>query len=78
MKTLFGKFFNQKHIETRQQRKALANELKKGPMKVSLLSETTHLERQIVMWNLMGMLRWGEVEVSGEEDHELVFALKEV
>ncbi len=78
MKTLFGKIFNQKHIDTRQQRKALANELKKGPMKVSVLSKATHLEKPIVMWNLMGMLRWGEVEVSGEDDHELVFALKEV
>jgi thiamine monophosphate kinase len=78
MKTLFGEFFNQKHVDIRQQRQALADELKKGPRKVSMLAEATQLDKKLVMWNLMGMLRWGDVEVSGEEDHELVFTLREV
>ena len=77
MKSLFGEFFNQKQGEVRRQRKALQEALKNGPTSVSMLSDTTQLEKQLVMWNLMGMLRWGVVEVSGEEDHELVFALKE-
>ncbi|MHA2026860.1 MAG: hypothetical protein ACW98U_13255 [Candidatus Thorarchaeota archaeon] len=78
MRLLFGEFFNQKQGEVRRQRKALTEALKKGPTSVSLLSDATQLEKELVMWNLMGMLRWGVVEVSGEEDHELVFALKEV
>ena len=77
MRTIFGEFFNQKHGDVRRNRKALEEELKKGPTKVSMLSDATHLDKELVMWNLMGMLRWGVVEVSGEEDHELVFALKE-
>ncbi|OLS21755.1 MAG: hypothetical protein ThorAB25_26510, partial [Candidatus Thorarchaeota archaeon AB_25] len=34
--------------------------------------------KDLVVWNLMGMLRWGEVEVAGEEEHEMVYKLKEV
>jgi hypothetical protein len=78
MKTLFSEHFQQKHRDVRTQRKALEEELKKGPTKVSMLSDATHLDKEVVMWNLLGMLRWGKVEVTGEEDHELVFALKEV
>lgn len=78
MRMVFGGFFNQKQGDVRKQRKALQEELKKGPTSVSMLSDATHLEKKLVMWNLMSMLRWGVVEISGEEDHELVFALKEV
>jgi hypothetical protein len=77
MRKLFGEFFNQKQGLVRENRKALEEELKKGPMSVSTLADATQLQKDQVMWNLMGMLRWGIVEVSGEEDHELVFALKE-
>lgn len=78
MRMVFGEFFNQKQGDVRKQRQALEEELKKGPTSVSILSDATQLEKKLVMWNLMSMLRWGVVEVSGEEDHELVFALKEV
>jgi hypothetical protein len=78
MRMLFGKFFNQKQGDIRKQRTALEEELKKGPTSVSMLSDVTKLDKNLVMWNLMGMLRWGIVEVSGEEDHELIFELKEV
>jgi hypothetical protein len=78
MKLQFGEFFNQKQGEVRRQREALEIELKEGPARVSTLAEATNLKKDVVMWNLLGMLRWGKVEVSGEEDHELVFALKEV
>jgi hypothetical protein len=77
MRILFGEFFNQKQGEVRKNRKALEEELKAGPKSVSTLADATHLKKDLVMWNLMGMLRWGKVEVSDEEDHELVFALKE-
>ncbi|MFW9793556.1 MAG: hypothetical protein ACFFEE_04585 [Candidatus Thorarchaeota archaeon] len=78
MRKLFGDFFNQKQRVVRRDRKALQEELKKGPKSVSTLADATRLKTDLVMWNLMGMLRWGIVEVSGEENHELVFALKEV
>jgi hypothetical protein len=78
MRKIFGEFFNQKQVDIREQRTALKEELKKGPTSVSTLADVTQLEKKLVMWNLLGMLRWGVVEVSGEEEHELVFALKEV
>ena len=78
MRMVFGEFFKQKQGNIRRQRKALEEELKKGPTSLSILADVMQLEKQLVMWNLMSMLRWGIVEISGEEDHELVFALKEV
>ena len=60
--------------KTRRFREAL----KAGPASVSKITEATKYEKDLVVWNLMGMLRWGEVEVAGEEEHEMVYKLKEV
>lgn len=78
MSMMFGKFFTQKRGDVRKQRKAIGDFLKEGPAAVSKIAEATKYETDLVVWNLMGMLRWGEVEVSGEENEEMVYALKEV
>lgn len=78
MSKLFGQFFTQKRGDVRKQRKAIADALQGGPASVSKIADTTNLQKDLVVWNLMGMLRWGEVEVAGEENHEMVYVLKEV
>jgi hypothetical protein len=78
MSRMFSQFFNQKRGEVRKQRKAIDEFLQAGPASVSKIAESTKMETDLVVWNLMGMLRWGEVEVAGEENDEMVYALKEV
>ncbi|MBE0526430.1 MAG: hypothetical protein IH631_05770, partial [Candidatus Thorarchaeota archaeon] len=48
-----------------------------GPSTISKIAETTGFEKNLVMWNLMGMLRWGFVDVASEEGDELTYVLKE-
>jgi hypothetical protein len=36
------------------------------------------MAKDLVVWNLMGMLKWGEVEVAAEEEGELTYIIKEV
>jgi hypothetical protein len=74
----FAGFFEQKNSEVRKQRKVIKEVLAAGPTTVSQLSAKIDLAPELVVWNLMGMLKWGEVEVSGEQDHELVYTKKEV
>ncbi len=74
----FAKFFSQKRGQIRGQRKAIEDLLKAGPATVTKLSEETEFAKNLVVWNLIGMLRWGTVEVTGEENEELVYSLKEV
>ena len=78
MSRMFGQFFTQKRGDVRKQRKAITEALKAGPASVSKITEATEFEKDLVVWNLMGMLRWGDVEVAGEENHEMVYTLKEV
>jgi hypothetical protein len=51
--------------------------MKGGATTVSSISEKTGLPKDLVVWNLVAMLKWGEVEVASERDEELVYSLKE-
>lgn len=74
----FASYFQQKHSEVRQQRDWIADALKAGANTVSEISKKTEMPKDLVVWNLMGMLKWGTIEVAGEENHELQYAVKEV
>jgi len=76
--TEFTKYFGQNYADVARQRDSILATLKEGPMSVSHICERSEIPKQILMWNLLGLLRWGEVEISGEEHHELVFRLREV
>ncbi|MFW9809399.1 MAG: hypothetical protein ACFFE6_08480 [Candidatus Thorarchaeota archaeon] len=78
MSRLFASYFTQKKGNVRTQRKAIETVLKNGPASVSKIAENTMYAKDLIVWNLMGMLRWGIVEAIGEENHEMVFVLKEV
>ncbi len=76
--TLFGKHFKQNRTITLNQRKRIHQILENGPTTVSDISEKVEFGRPVILWNLLSMLRWGEVAVIGENQHELVYGLKEV
>ena len=71
-------FFEQKHSDVRRQRKLIKEALVGGANTVAKISDATELSEDLVLWNVMGLLKWGEVEVSGHEHHEVVYAMKEV
>jgi len=75
--SMFAKFFSQKRGDVRKQRQAIEEAMKAGAATVSIISEKTGLAKDLIVWNLVGMLKWGNVEVTGERDEELVYSLKE-
>jgi len=77
MSKMFVDFFSQKRGDVRKQRKAIHDVLEAGPSTVSMISERVGFEKNLVLWNLMGMLRWGEIEIASEEGEELTYVLKE-
>jgi len=77
MSKMFVSFFNQKRGEVRKQRKVIEDVLAGGPSTVTKISDATGFEKNLVVWNLMGMLRWGVVEVASEAGEELTYVLKE-
>ncbi len=77
MSKMFVSFFSQKRGEVRKQRKAIEDVLTSGPSTVSKIAEATGFEKNLIVWNLMGMLRWGTVEVASEAGEELTYVLKE-
>ena len=78
MSKIFSTFFHQKAGVVRKQREAIEKILSAGPSTVSAIAESTGYEKDLVLWNLMGMMRWGIIEAAGEEGHELKYVLKEV
>lgn len=76
--TEFSMYFRQNYGEVMAQRNSIIETLLGTPTRVSEIVEKTNLPKQVVMWNLLSLLRWGKVEITGEEHHELVFGLKEV
>jgi predicted transcriptional regulator len=75
--SLFQKYFDQKRGEVRKQRKAIKEILEAGPKTISAIADTTEFDTQLILWNLLAMMRWKEVVVSGHEDDELIYKLSE-
>jgi hypothetical protein len=78
MSKLFNAFFFQKRGHVRKQRDTILKILEKGPSNVTKIAEETGMAKDLVVWNMMGMLKWGEVEVVAEEEGELTYTIKEV
>ncbi|MFX1264725.1 MAG: hypothetical protein ACFFCK_01540 [Promethearchaeota archaeon] len=76
--TEFTMYFGQNYGDVMTQRKSILQALSDGPMSVSRIAENAEISKKIAMWNLLAMLRWGDVEIAGEEHQELVFVLREV
>jgi hypothetical protein len=74
----FTTYFYQNHGIVRRQRKAIQDVLAEGAATVDSIAEKTNIPKNEVVWNLLGMLRWGTVEVTDEQNHALVYSLKEV
>ena len=77
MSKLFESYFSQKRGDVRKQRKAIEDILKDGPATISVIAEKTRFDKSLVVWNIMGMLRWGVVDVASEEGEELTYKMKE-
>ncbi|MHA1904547.1 MAG: hypothetical protein ACXADL_12310 [Candidatus Thorarchaeota archaeon] len=74
----FSMFFNQARSVTHKQRTDIEEVLSEGPSTVSDIAAKLELPTDIVVWNLLGLLRWGVIETIGEENHELIYAKREV
>ncbi|MFO7836478.1 MAG: hypothetical protein R6V83_07480 [Candidatus Thorarchaeota archaeon] len=73
----FSKMFKQKRGVIRKQRRAIEDVLANGPSLVSEIAAETDLEKSQVVWNLVGMLRWGDIEIVDDNGEELIYGLKE-
>jgi len=74
----YDHYFHQKKGDVRKQREEIKKALSNSPSTISALYKSTKFPKDLLVWNLVGMLRWGEVEVTGEDDNELIYSLKEV
>jgi hypothetical protein len=59
--TEYTSFFKQKRGAIRKQRAVIQKILDLGPATVTDIAEQTDLAKNLIVWNLIGMLRWGMV-----------------
>ncbi len=76
--TVFRKFFQENRGDVRRQRRMITEALTLGPATVSDLAERTDLPKELIVWNLLGLVKWGEVEIAGQNGKELIYQKKEV
>ena len=74
--TEYTSFFKQKRGAIRKQRAVIQGVLELGPATVSEISEQSGLAKNMIVWNMIGMLRWGLVEIVEDHGAELTYALK--
>jgi hypothetical protein len=78
MSGLLSDFFKQNIGVINNQRETISKVLKTGPTTISAIAEATGFAKDLIVWNLLAMLKWGTVEVESEHGEELTYALKEV
>ncbi len=76
--TQFTRFFEQNTHATKRQRDEILSVLASGPATISSLATKTEIPEGLVVWNIMGLMKWGEVEVAGEKSHQLLYGIREV
>ena len=78
MSGLLATYFKQNIRDIEGQRTTIEKVLKKGPSTISSISETTGYAKDLILWNLLAMMKWGTVEIESEKGDELTYKLKEV
>jgi hypothetical protein len=63
--------------EQQRIKKALRKALKDGPKSVPDLASACSLDKQVTLWHLMAMRRYGEVVEAAEQNGYPLYALKE-
>jgi len=78
MSNLLRVYFKQNTKDVRDQRAAISKVLKAGPTTISTIAKNTGYPKDLIFWNILGMLKWGTIEIENEHGDELTYALKEV
>ena len=76
--TQFTRFFEQNSHDTKKQRKRILSALASGPATIANLATKTEIPEGLVVWNILGLMKWGEVEVAGEKSHQIMYGIREV
>lgn len=74
----FERFFAQKRNEVRKQRSAIKEALSESQATITEIAEKTQMPKDLILWNLIAMLRWGNIEITGKNDCEHIYALRAI
>lgn len=75
--TRFDRYFHQNYGIVKEERLSIMKVLTKNPATATELVEIVNIPKEQLIWNLLGLLKWGDIEVTDERDHELVYSAKE-
>ncbi|MGY5879637.1 MAG: hypothetical protein RTV31_05275 [Candidatus Thorarchaeota archaeon] len=53
-------------------------EIREGPATITEIARATKMEKDYILDNLLAMMKWNEVEIVGDENHEYIYARKEI
>ena len=78
MNKLFTNYFKQPTGVIREERAAIEIILKSEPSTITSIVKITGYAKDLILWNLLAMMKWGVVEIASEEGDELTYKIKEV
>ncbi|MGY5860037.1 MAG: hypothetical protein RTU63_11760 [Candidatus Thorarchaeota archaeon] len=59
-------------------RSRLLLEIREGPATITEIAKATKMEKDYILENLLAMMKWNQVEIIGDENHEYIYARKEI
>ena len=59
-------------------RSRILREVRDGAATITEISRATKMEKDYILENLLAMLKWNQVEIVGQENHEYIYAKKEL
>ncbi len=74
----FTPMFKQHYSDVRKQRKAIMKALAGNSSSINEMENELSIPKSVILWNLLAMLKWGQVEIVEERDDELIFAITNV
>ena len=65
-------------VEEEIDRSYILREICDGPATITQIAKAIKLEKDYILENLLAMMKWNQVEIVGQENHEYIYAKKEL
>ena len=67
-----------KTVQEEIERSFIIKQLEDTPKTVTDIAKATKMDKDRVLWNILALMKWNRIEITGEEKREYIYSIKEV
>ncbi len=68
----------EKTVREEIERSTIIKHLDAGPQTITYLAKKTKFDSDVVLWNLLAMMKWNQIEIVGVDKREYIYGKKDV